>query len=302
VTATRPEVGVIGLGIMGSAMAGHLLAHGPVWGTDISAERRHAFAEAGGASLESAVEVARAAEVVITSLPTAQAVQDVAASLAAAGRPGLIVIETSTLSLADKENARQVIERGGAVLLDCPLSGTGAQALEREVVVLGSGDEDAFAAVRGILEEVARTVRHLGPFGHGSKMKLVANLLVSVHNAAAAEAFALGVRAGLDPYELYDIVRLGAGGSVVFDRRGPLMAERRYRPATARVSMFVKDVGLIQELARSVDLKTPVLDATLPLYEQAMDEGYADADGAALREVLENMTSPDIHDRDGTQS
>ena len=278
---------------MGSAMAGHLLAHGPVWGTDINAERRQAFAAAGGAVLESAIEVARVAEVVITSLPTSEAVHDVAASLAAAGRPGLIVVETSTLSLADKENARQLIEPSGAVLLDCPLSGTGAQALEREVVVLGSGDKRAFAAARGLLEEVARTVRHVGPFGHGTTMKLVANLLVSVHNAATAEAFALGVRGGLDPYQLYDIVRLGAGGSVVFDRRGPLMAERRYRPATARVSMFVKDVGLIQELARSVDLPTPVLDATLPLYERAVEEGYADADGAVLREVLENMKSPD---------
>lgn len=290
---TRPEVGIIGLGIMGSAMAGHLLAHGPVWGTDINAERRRAFAEAGGAVLESPIEVAHAAEVVITSLPTPEAVHDVAASLSAARRPGLIVVETSTLSLADKERARQLIELSGAVLLDCPLSGTGAQALEREIVVLGSGDERAFAAARGILEEIAQTVRHVGPFGHGTTMKLVANLLVSVHNAAAAEAFALGVRAGLDPYELYDTVRLGAGGSVVFDRRGPLMAERRYRPATARVSMFVKDVGLIQALARSVDLRTPVLDATMPLYEQAVEDGYADADGAALREVLENMRSPD---------
>jgi L-threonate 2-dehydrogenase len=291
--AMRPEVGIVGLGIMGSAMAGHLLAHGPVWGTDVNAERRLAFAAAGGAVLGSPVEVAGAAEVVITSLPTSEAVHDVAASLAAAGRPGLIVVETSTLSLADKEKARQLIESSGAILLDCPLSGTGAQALEREVVVLGSGDEHAFAAVRGLLGEVARTVRHVGPFGRGTTMKLVANLLVSVHNAAAAEAFALGVRAGLDPYELYDTVRLGAGGSVVFDRRGPLMAERRYRPATARVSMFVKDVGLVQELARSVDLPTPVLDATVPLYEQAVEEGYGEADAAALREVLESMKRAD---------
>ena len=300
--AARPEVGIIGLGIMGSAMAGHLLARGPVWGTDIDPDRREAFAAAGGTVLGSATEVARAAEIVITSLPTAGALFDVAAALAAACRPGLIVVETSTLALADKERARELLEQSGAVLLDCPLSGTGAQALEREVVVLGSGDERAFAAAQGVLEQVARTVRHIGPFGHGTTMKLVANLLVSVHNAAAAEAFALGVRAGLDPYQLYDTVRLGAGGSVVFDRRGPLMAERRYRPATARVSMFVKDVGLIQQLARSVDLATPVLDATVPLYELAMDEGFADADGAALREVLEGMKGPDIHDRDGIRS
>lgn len=301
-TGRRPDVGIVGLGIMGSAMAGNLLAHGPVVGTDIDPERRQAFAAAGGAVLGSAAEVARAAEVVITSLPTAAALHEVAAALAAAGRPGLIVVETSTLALGDKETARRLAEAGGVILLDCPLSGTGAQALERELVVLGSGDEDAFEAARDLLEEVARTVRHLGPFGHGTTMKLVANLLVSVHNAAAAEAFVLGVRAGLDPYRLYETVRLGAGGSVVFDRRGPLMAERRYLPATARVSMFVKDVGLIQELARSVDLETPVLDATLPLYRRAMAAGYADADGAALREVLEDLQDTDTLDQDGTRS
>ncbi|MGH2685454.1 MAG: NAD(P)-dependent oxidoreductase, partial [Actinomycetota bacterium] len=156
-----------------------------------------------------------------------------------------------------------------------------------DLVVLGSGDEAAFERGRPVMEAFARSVRHVGPFGHGTTMKLVANLLVSIHNASTAEAFALGVAAGLDPAVLYETVRDGAGGSVIFDKRGPLMVDRTYRPATARVSMFVKDVSLAQDLAAAVGVATPVLDATLPLYSKAVEAGWADADAAALLEVIE---------------
>jgi putative dehydrogenase len=201
------------------------------------------------------------------------------------------VVETSTLSPQTKQDCHDILARANIVMLDCPLSGTGAQARERDLVVLGSGDEAAFEAVRPALEAIARSVRHLGPFGNGTITKLVANLLVSIHNASTAEAFALGVRAGLDPQQLYDTVREGAGGSVIFDKRGPLMIDRTYLPATARVSMFLKDVALVQELASSVGVQTPVLDATLPLYEAAAAAGHGDEDAAALLEVLDRRSS-----------
>lgn len=281
------RVGVVGLGIMGSAMTGHLLDAGhEVHGADVSPDRLDALSAA-GVRPATVGELARLADLVITSLPNGEAALTVCRELADSARPGLIVVETSTLSLEDKLACLALLERADAVLLDCPLSGTGAQALERDVVVLGSGDETAFEEVRPVLEAFSRSVRHLGPFGHGSTMKLVANLLVAIHNASTAEAFALGLRAGLDPQQLYDTVRDGAGGSVIFDRRGPLMVDRQYLPATARVSMFVKDVGLVQELAASLGLETPVLDATLPLYQRAVEAGLGDADAAALLDVLD---------------
>ena len=281
------RVGVVGLGIMGSAMTGHLLDAGhEVHGADVSPDWLDALSAA-GVRPATVGELARLADLVITSLPNGEAALTVCRELADSARPGLIVVETSTLSLEDKLACLALLERADAVLLDCPLSGTGAQALERDVVVLGSGDETAFEEVRPVLEAFSRSVRHLGPFGHGSTMKLVANLLVAIHNASTAEAFALGLRAGLDPQQLYDTVRDGAGGSVIFDRRGPLMVDRQYLPATARVSMFVKDVGLVQELAASLGLETPVLDATLPLYQRAVEAGLGDADAAALLDVLD---------------
>ncbi|WP_256518190.1 NAD(P)-dependent oxidoreductase [Paractinoplanes aksuensis] len=279
---TVTTVGVVGLGIMGSAISGHLLDAGfDVTGTDVSDDAMREFRGRPAADLAT---LARESSVVITSLPSAEAALQVCAELAS---EGLVVVDTSTLSLAVKEKCRALVASAGGELLDCPISGTGAQAKVRDLVVLGSGDEAAFATARPVLEAFARSVRHLGPFGDGTRMKLVANLLVSIHNASTAEAFALGVAAGLDPTVLYETVRDGAGGSVIFDKRGPLMVRRSYKPATARVSMFLKDVALVQELADSVGVRTPVLDATLPLYERAAESGWADADAAALLEVLE---------------
>jgi L-threonate 2-dehydrogenase len=279
---TTTTVGVVGLGIMGSAISGHLLDAGfDVIGTDVSEEAMKTF---GGRPAPDLATLARESAVVITSLPSAEAALQVCAELADSAR-GNVVVDTSTLSLAVKEQCRSLFKE--AELLDCPISGTGAQAKVRDLVVLGSGDEAAFATARPVLEAFARSVRHLGPFGDGTRMKLVANLLVSIHNASTAEAFALGAAAGLDPAVLYETVRDGAGGSVIFDKRGPLMVQRSYRPATARVSMFLKDVALVRELADAVGVPTPVLDATLPLYERAAATGWADADAAALLEVLE---------------
>jgi 3-hydroxyisobutyrate dehydrogenase-like beta-hydroxyacid dehydrogenase len=278
---------VVGLGIMGSAIAQHLLDSGAtVLGYDVDAARLRELEDRGGTALGSAREAAERADVVLTSLPGSGPALDVCRELAAGARPGLVVVETSTLPHAVKESCRAVIAEAGGELLDCPLSGTGAQARVRDVVVYGSGDEAAFERVRGVLEVFSRSVRYLGPFGSGSTMKLVANLLVAVHNAATAEAFALGEAAGLDPQQIYDTIRDGAGNSVIFEKRGQLMVDRAYLPATAKISMFVKDTSLIADFAEGLGLGLPLLEATRPRYDRAVEQGLADADAAALLETL----------------
>lgn len=272
---------------MGSAMAGHVLAAGErTVGFDPVPAQLAKFAAAGGVPTGSVGEVARQVDMAITSLPTVAAAETVCAELAATVPAGFIVVETSTLPMAVKNRCREVLACVGAVLLDCPLSGTGAQALDRDVVVFGSGDEAAFESIRPVLETFSRSVRYLGEFGHGSTMKYVANLLVSVHNVATAEAFALGERAGLDPHQIYETIRDGAANSVIFEKRGQLMAERRYLPATARVTMFIKDIGLISDYADELNLPTPVLDATKQLYRRAMDAGLGESDAAALLGIM----------------
>jgi L-threonate 2-dehydrogenase len=280
-------VGMVGLGIMGSAMSRHLLAAGHgVLGFDVDAERLRELERAGGTVVSSPAAAAGPGEVLLTSLSSSQAALDVCTELAAGAPEGLVVVETSTLPHEVKDRCRELVGRAGAELLDCPLSGTGAQARVRDVVVYGSGDEAAFERARPVLEAFSRSVRYLGAFGSGSTMKLVANLLVAVHNAATAEAFALGEAAGLDAQQIYDTIRDGAGNSVIFEKRGPLMVDRAYLPATAKISMFVKDTGLIADFAGRLGLELPVLDATRPLYDRAVACGLADADAAALLETM----------------
>lgn len=285
------NVGVLGLGIMGSAMSGHLLARGiPVYGYDPIPGQVATFTAAGGHGADSVGDVVRQVDLLVTSLPTASAAESVCHEVAAAASAGLTVVETSTLPMTVKVQCRELLAEAGVILLDCPLSGTGAQALERDVVVFGSGDQVAFETARPVLEAFSRSVRYLGQFGHGSTMKYVANLLVSVHNVATAEAFALGERAGLDPHQIYETIRDGAGNSVIFEKRGRLMAERSYLPATARVTMFIKDIGVISDYAQELNLPTPMLDATKELYRRAVDSGLGDSDAAALLSLMSTDT------------
>ena len=287
------SVGVIGLGIMGGAMARNLLADGiEVFGYDPAEPAAAAFRDAGGSLVSSPREVGRATDLVLVSVASAAALQAVVTGeegLAGASRPGLVVIEASTLRLSDKEAARVALGRGGAVMLDCPISGTGAQAADRDLVFLASGDADSVALARPLLERLGRTVKEVGPFGDGSKVKYVANLLVSIYNVATAEAMVLASRSGLDPAMVFDVLYDSAATSRIFQLRAPFMVEGVYEPPTAKISMFVKDLEIIGSFADSLPCPTPLLAAIGPIYAAAMAQGMADLDGAAVHAVLEQM-------------
>jgi 3-hydroxyisobutyrate dehydrogenase-like beta-hydroxyacid dehydrogenase len=285
---TREPVGVIGLGIMGSAIAANVRAAGlSVLGYDVLAPRRAAAIRAGVRAQGGAGEVAKEAPIVITSLPSAQALHDVAAKIAACGRRGQIVIETSTLPIEDKEAARRVLARRGVTLLDCPLSGTGAQAKARDLVVLASGDRAAYQRVVPVLEAFARAHYFLGTFGAGSKMKFVANLLVAIHNVSTAEALVLGMKAGLDGATMVKVLSDGAGSSRMLQVRGPMMVDGEYSEAAMKVGVWQKDMKIIDEFARALDCPTPLFAATTPIYNAAMALGFGDADTASVCAVLE---------------
>ena len=287
------KVGVIGLGIMGGAMARNLLADGiEVAGYDPATPAAVAFGDAGGTLASSPLEVGRAADLVLVSVASSAALQTVVTGedgLDGASRPGLVVIEASTLPLPDKEAARAVLANKGAVMIDCPISGTGAQAVTRDLVFLASGDTDSVAVARPLLERLGRTVKEVGPFGAGSKVKYVANLLVSIYNVATAEAMVLAARAGLDPAMVFDVLYDSAATSRIFQLRAPFMVEGVYEPPTAKISMFVKDLDVIGSFANSLSCPTPLLAAIRPIYAAAMAQGMADLDGAAVHAVLEQM-------------
>jgi 3-hydroxyisobutyrate dehydrogenase-like beta-hydroxyacid dehydrogenase len=285
----RASVGVIGLGIMGSAMSGNLMRAGyRVIGYDVAAKPRSKHRRAGGTVAASCAAVAAQADVIVCSLPSSDALLQTAAALAESP-PSLIVIETSTLPIEVKERARRILAKGGAIVLDCPLSGTGAQAREKDLVVYGSGDRRAYRRIAPVLDAFARAHYYVGAFGAGSKMKFVANLLVAIHNVAAAEAIVLAINAGLDPAMVVKVIGDGAGSSRMFQVRGPLMAKRDYSHPTMKLDVWQKDMTIIAAFARELGCQTPLFAATGPIYTAAQALG-GQQDTAAVCAVLEKMT------------
>ena len=288
-------VGIIGLGIMGSAIARNLVERGwRVIGFDVDAARCAELARAGVAVAGDADEVARGAPVIMTSLPDPAAVVEVARQIAGSAAPPRIVVELSTLTLADKLGFEAILKPSGHIALDCPLSGTGAQAINRDLVVYASGDSAAIARCAGLFADFARQSADLGAYGNGSRMKFIANHLVAIHNVATAEAMLLAQHAGLDPKMVVDMVGPGAGGSRMFQMRAPMMVEGIYEPATMKVSIWKKDMAIIAAFAADVGCATPLFTLTQPVYAQAMAMGLGEQDTASVFEVLKgsNVIDP----------
>jgi L-threonate 2-dehydrogenase len=288
--AKKGIAGILGLGIMGGAIARNLQAAGwQVIGYDVDPGRCGELANTGIEIAADVKTIAARAPIVLTSLPHADALHAITETIAASREPKRIVAELSTFSLDDKAWAAQVLREAGHVLLDCPISGTGAQAKTRDLVVYASGEAASIGAVMPVFRDFAREAHDLGAFGNGTKMKFVANLLVAIHNVASAEAFALGIKAGLDPEKILELVRSGTGNSRVFELRGPMMAKGRYDEATMKISVWQKDMAIIDDFARNLECKTPLFDATVPIYEAAMAKGLGDRDTAAVCAILEEM-------------
>ena len=291
----KPVVGVVGLGIMGGAMAEALLARGyRVTGYDIAPAARRRLKKAGGRPLASSTTVARSAEVVITSLATVAALEDVIHQIATANRPkgrgNLIVIETSTLPLADKERALRQLKRARIEALDCPISGTAVRMKEGAWTIFASGSKAAFNRVKPVLDVFTARVPYCGAYGNGSKMKFAVNHLVAILNVATAESLTFGRKMGLDPKLLLDL--FGPSpivGTGVYRLRGAMMARRKYVPPTMKVEVWQKDMQVIGDMAKSVDCPTPLFTACVPIYSAAMAQGLAQADTASVCEVLDMM-------------
>ncbi|MES2970290.1 MAG: NAD(P)-dependent oxidoreductase [Pseudomonadota bacterium] len=286
------RVGIIGLGVMGIAYARNLRrAEFAVSGYDPVPGAMDALTECGGTALGDPAAVVAASDVILLALPSVAALENCILQMLSALGSGQILAEMSTLPLDAKDDARKAVSQTGATLLDCPVSGTGAQAAKGDLVVFASGDADAIERIRPVFAGLARDIRQVGPFGAGMKMKYVANLLVSIHNLASAEALLLAERSGLDLQMVYEAISSGAGTSRMFEVRAPLMIEGRYEPATMSMGLYQKDLALIMDHARDVDCPVPLMAATLPFYSAAMAQGRAREDTAALFAVLQQMTA-----------
>jgi len=288
----QQTVGMIGLGIMGSAMSANLLRAGfEVVGYDVAPRPQREHRKAGGSVARSCREVAKRCAMLVTSLPSSEALLATAAELAQLSRARRVVIETSTLPIPIKEEARQRLAARGITLLDCPLSGTGAQARAKDLILYASGDRTAYRRAAPVMDGFARAHYYVGAFGAGSKMKFIANLLVAIHNVATAEAFVLARKAGLDPALMLKVISDGAGSSRMLQVRGPMMVKGDYSKATMKVQVWQKDMTIIGDFARKLDCPTPLFAASAPIYTAAMAMGRSAEDTAAVCAVLEEMAN-----------
>ena len=292
VNSALPRIGMIGLGIMGSAMAQHLLAAGyRVTGYDIDAKARARLKKAGGLPQSSIESVVQRSDIVITSLPSAEAWHQVSQQISAAASqhtlPLKILIETSTLLLADKVAGAKTLKSVGIATIDGPIIGTIEQLEARTWTIFASGSKKFYQQALPVLQTFTDATPYMGAFGAGTKMKLVANHLVAIYNVAYAESVTLARKMGLNPSDV--LKHFGQSpilGTGVMRSRMAMMVARQYTPATMKVAVWQKDMAIIGDMAKTVNCPTPLFTASADIYTAAMAQGLALQDTASTAEVL----------------
>lgn len=281
---------VIGLGIMGSAYAHNLVNAGEkVIGVDPLETARAKAADIGAEVHAEPGAWLSTCDLIILSLLSPVVLDAVATNLGAFLKPGQIVLETGTFALKDKLKARKTLSEVGAVLLDCPVSGTGAQAAKGDLVMMASGPANAIETARPFLKKFTRLVIDSGGFGNGTKLKFVANHAVALHNVAAAETLNYADGLNLDRSTVYEMLSRGAGQSRMSDLRMPLMMTGTYEPPSASMKMFEKDLSVIGDDIAEKGIKTPLFDAARDLYNSAFETLPETHDTAAVFEVFRKI-------------
>jgi len=285
-------VGIVGLGLLGGAVASRLRAGGhDVVGYDIAADKVTALVALGGRAAPSAQAVAESAAAVCVVLPSLTSVEDVVLGprgLAASGAAGTTIIQMSTISPVLTERLAREVTAKGLAFLDCPISGTSAMVGRGEGIVFVGGDPSVFGRWRPVLETILPRAVFVGRAGQAMVLKLVANLLVALHSAAAAEALLMARKAGLDLELVLDVLGRSAASSRMLEVRGPLVARGEF-PPQMKLDLFMKDLHLIQEAARSVGAPLPLTDVAERLYAAALQAGHGGADLSVVVKALEAM-------------
>ena len=282
-------VGVIGLGPMGGHIAGNLLKNGfDVVGYDIRPERMAELDELGLGAAQSTTEVSERADVLATSLPNASALQGVIDGVLEHPKPGQILIECSTLTVEQKLAAHEQLDAGGKLLLDSPISGTPPMLAKMMASIYVSGDQSAYQECVPVLEGFTATNFYVGEVGNGSRMKFLANYLVHVHVAAAAECIVMGEKAGLDPELVQTVLKESAGASKMLEIRGAMMAKSDYREGGGTMfDVYEKDASIITEFAASVKSPIDLYVSARQKFNSAIALGLGHLDTSAVCKAIE---------------
>ena len=285
-------IGIVGLGLLGHAVASRLRAAGHrLVGFDVVAERRDAFAKLGGEVLGSGADVTKRADCVCTLLPSLAAVEDVILrEIAEAARPGTTVVQMSTISPALTERLARDVQTRGLEFLDCPISGTSGMVERGSGIIFVGGERAVFERWQPILTSILPRAVHVGRAGQAMTLKLIANLLVALNSAAAAEALLMARRADLDLGVVLEVLTSSAATSSMLEVRGPLIVREEF-PAQMKLDLFMKDLHLIQDAARTVGAPLPLTDVAERLYGAARDDGHGGEDLAVVVRALERLAT-----------
>jgi len=283
-------IGIVGLGLLGHAIASRLIKAGhAVIGFDVLPDRVAALAVMGGTPASSAAAVAQSAEAVCTLLPslaTAEAAILGAGGVLAGARPDLAVIQMSTISPTLTERLAREVTARGLGFLDCPVSGTSSMVERGDGIFFVGGDRALFERWQPVLESVLARAVLVGRVGQAMVLKLVANLLVALNSAAAAEALTLARKSGLDLPLALDVLNASAAASSMLKVRGPMIVRGEF-PAQMKLDLFMKDIHLMQEAATAVGAPLPFTDLAERLYAAAQAAGHGGEDLAVVVTALD---------------
>jgi L-threonate 2-dehydrogenase len=289
-------VGVIGLGAMGGGMARSLRRAGrSVHVFDLRAEVAQAFAAEGGVACASLAQLAANCDVIVSVVVNAAQTESVLfgeGGCAAAMRPGSVFVMCSTVDPAWSAALESRLAERGILYLDAPISGGAAKALSGQITMMTAGSPQAYEACGDVLEAMAAKVYRLGDRGGaGSKVKVINQLLAGVHIAAAAEAMALGLREGVDAAALYEVITHSAGNSWMFENRMAHVLAGDYTALSA-VDIFVKDLGIVLDLARATKFPLPLSSTAHQMFMQASSAGFAKEDDSAVIKIFPGIELP----------
>jgi len=285
-------VGFVGVGKIGLPISENLIKSG----FRVLGYRRGSLAEfekIGGVPAKSPAEIGAQCDVVLSCVPTAEAMDEVVSGpngLVHSARKGQIVVELGSHAVPDKEKHVAPLAAKGAAYLDGEVSGTPGMVSARKAVIYLGGDADAAKRVEPIIKGFADMCLYFGPFGAASKVKLVNNLLVAINIASTAEAMALGLKAGVDVDLMIKAVASGSGGSTQFGIRAPWMAQRKFQPVQGAPAQLFHYFDLIKDWADSTGTATPMLDRAVEVYQKCIDMGLGDThDVAVMVDVINAM-------------
>ncbi len=282
------NIGLIGLGAMGGAYAKHLLKNNfKCFGIDLDKNNILKFIQLGGQEI-TYDELFNKVDIVLTSLPSLIAYKDVLNNLKRLGKNNSkkIILDMNTISIDNKNMFKNEINGLNIDMLDSPVSGTGAQAWEADLTVFASGSKELIDKCMNIFKAFSKEVIDVGSFGNGMKFKILANLLVTIHNTAAAEALRLGELAGLDQDMIYKVLGNSAATSVMLQKRMPLMINKNYEPPTASFNIFLKDVDIIRNFIKNNKVTLPTFEGSAKIYDKAEKTLSKNWDTASVYEVL----------------